>query len=180
LALAAGAWHPLPAQSRALVVFGFGGRHAPVVNLTDTGDDYSAAFSYGGGVAVQFGPRIALRASISRHRARYRGETVALSDSGATRYAYGGDLQVGWPSTSPLVPYVFLGAGAVRSDPDEMGLATTTSPAGRFGVGINRVSRIGAWFLEFGAWLYQFDGLGLKRFQFDVEGRLGFAMAIGL
>jgi hypothetical protein len=176
---AAGALCPLPAQSGALVVFGYGGRHTPLVDLSTAGDDFTAAFSYGGGLALQLSQRSAIRASVTRFRTRYRGTAATPADSSATRYAIAADLQIGWPTTSALVPYVFVGGGGIITDLDDPALPKATDAMGRFGVGMNRVSGLGAWFLEFAGILYKYDGLGFDRFQFDVEGRLGFAVAIG-
>jgi opacity protein-like surface antigen len=178
--LTAGAPRPLSAQSQALVLSVYGGRYSPLVNLTDAGDDLTAAFAFGGGLAFQLSQNAALRVSVTRHRARYRGDAVVVADSSVSRYAYGLDLQLGWPGTSVLVPYVYLGAGAVTTDFDDPAYTSTTGLAGRFGVGLNRVGGMGAWFVEVGTVLYGFDGLGLKRMQFDLEARLGFALAIGL
>jgi len=157
-----------------------GGRHFPVVNLTDAGDDLAGAFSFGGGLALQLNPNLAIRAQTTVHRARYRGTTVAPADSGMAQYVIGGDLQIGWPSTSAWVPYVYFGAGVVATDFDEATQGTSARFAGRFGLGINRVSRVGAWFLEVDGLLYKYEGFGLGRTQFDIETKLGFALALGL
>lgn len=157
-----------------------GGRHFPVVDLTDAGDDLAAAFSFGGGLALQLNPNVAIRAQTTYHRTRYRGATVAPPDSGMAQFAIGGDLQIGWPATSAWVPYIFFGAGAVTTDFDDAAQATSTRLAGRFGIGINRVSSLGAWFLEVDGLLYKFEGFGLGRTQFDIETKLGFALALGL
>ncbi len=176
----AGLVPPLSAQSNALVLFAHGGRHSPLVNLTDAGDDFAPAFSYGGGLALQLSDRAAIRFGVTRHRTRYRGEAVSLSDSSSTRYVFAADVQIGWPTTSALVPYIFFGGGALTTQSDDPSVSTDTSIMGRFGLGLNRVGGLGAWFLEFGTMLYRFNGLGFEQFQFDLEGRLGFALAVGL
>jgi len=178
--LAAGIPRPLSAQSQALLVSIHGGRHTPLVNLNDAGDDFSAAFSYGASIGLQLGPSVALRGMVTRHRARYRGETAQLSDSMATRYSYALDLQYGWPTTSALVPYIYFGGGAFSTDFDDETRSSSPSFAGRFGIGMNRVGALGAWFLEIGTLLYEFKSPNFKRVQFDIEARLGFALAIGL
>jgi hypothetical protein len=180
LLLAAGASRPLWAQDQALVVSIHGGRHSPLVNLTDGGDDLAAAFSYGGGVALQLNPNVAIRALTTYHSTRYRGTAVTPADSGMAQFVFGGDLLVGWPATSVFVPYIFFGGGAVLTDFDDPSQDTSTRFSGRFGVGLNRVSGFGAWFLEIDGLLYQFEGLGLRRTQFDVEAKLGLAIALGL
>ena len=180
LVLAAGAAHPLPAQDRALVLSVHGGRHNPLVDLTDSGDDMASGFSYGGSVALQLSPNVALRAMLTRHRTRYRGFAATVADSAASQYVAAGDVQIGWPGTSRLVPYIFLGAGAVTTDWDDPAQDSSSRFAGRFGVGLNRVSGLGAFFLEIGGLVYDVQSIGLKHVQFDVETRLGFALALGL
>jgi hypothetical protein len=180
LALAAGVPRPLSAQGQALVLSVHGGRHTPLVNLTDTGDDMVSGFSFGGGVALQLNRSVALRGMLTYHRTRYRGTPVALADSGAAQYVAAADVQVGWPGTSAFVPYIYVGGGAVATDWDDPAEDGSTRLAGRFGVGLNRVGGLGAWFLEVGGLIYEFNDIGLKRIQFELEARLGFALALGL
>lgn len=180
LGLAAGTARPLSAQEQALVVSIHGGRQSPLVNLNDVGDDLVSGFSFGGGLALQVNPNVAIRTLATYHRTRYRGTTTAPPDSGVAQYVLGADVQVGWPATSPFVPYIYFGGGAVVSAFDDPAQSTSTRPAGRFGVGLNRVGGLGAWSLEVGGLLYSFHGFELSRTQFDIEARLGFAFALGL
>jgi hypothetical protein len=177
-AAASAAAAPVAAQTRAMVLFAHGGRVTPLVNLTAIGDDFAPSFAYGGGVAFQMGPGIALRASIVASPTRYRGTTIAPADSGIGRSVWGLDLQVGWPGTSALVPYVYLGAGAAVTSPSDPGASRTTRLAGRAGAGINRVSGIGTVFAELGSLLYRYRGLGFDRYQFDVLVTVGLAVAV--
>jgi opacity protein-like surface antigen len=180
LVLATGVAHPLPAQNQALVLSVHGGRHNPLVDLTDAGDDLAAGFSYGGGIALQLNPNVALRGMVTRHRTRYRGSAATLADSAASQFVAAGDVQIGWPGTSALVPYIYVGGGGVITDWDDPVQDSSSRFAGRFGVGLNRVSGLGAFFLEIGGLIYEFKSIGLKHVQFDVETRLGFALALGL
>lgn len=178
--MGAGALRPLPAQDQALVLFVSGGRHAPLVDLAEVGDELSPGFAYGGGLALQFGPRVALRASVGRHRGNYRGDAIVVPDSGFVRLVWATDLQFGWPATSALVPYVYVGGAVITTDFDDDALATVTGAGGRVGVGLNRVGGLGAWFLELGTVLHKFSGHGFDRLQLDLEARVGFALALGL
>jgi hypothetical protein len=180
LVLAAGVPRPLQGQDQALILSIHGGRHTPVVELSDAGDDLVSAFSFGGSVALQLNPNVALRGMATYHGTRYRGPTVSLTDTSAAQVVAMADLQIGWPGTSALVPYIYFGAGAVVTDFKDPAHDLSTRFGGRFGVGINRVSGLGAWFLEVGGLLYEFNTIGLKRIQFDVETRLGYALALGL
>ena len=180
LILAAGAPRPLHGQDQALVLSIHGGRHTPVVELSDAGDDMVAAFSFGGSVALQLNPNVAIRGMATYHGTRYRGPTVSLADSSASQVVAMADLQIGWPGTSALVPYIYFGGGAVLTDFKDPAWDLSTRFGGRFGVGMNRVSSLGAWFLEVGGLLYGYKAIGLERIQFDVEARLGYALALGL
>jgi hypothetical protein len=180
LVLATGVLRPLRGQDQALVVAVHAGRHTPVIELSDAGDDLVAAFSFGGGLALQLNPNVALRGGVTYHRTRYRGSTVSLSDSSATQIVAMADLQIGWPGTSALVPYVYVGAGAVMTDVSDPAYDVSARFGGHAGLGVNRVGGLGAWFLEVGGLVYDFKAIGLQRMQFDVEARLGFALALGL
>ncbi|MGD2135037.1 MAG: hypothetical protein PVF27_02710 [Gemmatimonadales bacterium] len=174
----------LPALPRSadaqsgLIVFGHAGRAWPAVDLSDAGDRLTSAFTYGAGVALQIGGRIALRGSLTRSAPGYRGTTVALADSGMTRTYLGGDLQVGWPGTTSLVPYVVVGGGVMQSDPADGSQGTVTDVAGRLGLGANRLIGVGAVFLEVTATGYKFTGLGFDRLQIDVTLQAGLALAV--
>lgn len=166
------------AQSRAVVLFGHGGRHFSLVNLAEGGDRFSSAFSFGGGLALQVGTSVALRGGVTYVTTNYIGSTLSLADSGLTRLYFGGDLQFGWPTEGGFVPYLFLGGGAVRIDPDDDLLETVTDLAGRVGAGFNRVAGFGAFFVEVVGWIYRFNSFGFDRAQFDVglQGGLAFAL----
>ncbi|NIM49703.1 MAG: hypothetical protein GTN62_05605 [Gemmatimonadales bacterium] len=166
------------AQSRAVVLFGHGGRHFSVVNLAEGGDQFSSAFSFGGGLALQVGATAALRGSATYLKTNYAGSTLSLAEPGLARLYFGGDLQFGWPSEAGFVPYLFLGGGAVRTDPDDDSLESVTDLAGRFGAGFNRVAGLGAFFVEVVGWIYRFNSYGFDRAQFDVglQGGLAFAL----
>lgn len=77
LSLAAG---PAAAQTNALVLFVDGGRSASVVDLSGDGDEFTDAFTLGGGVGIQLGPTTAVRGSFRRADSEYRGSTLSLAD----------------------------------------------------------------------------------------------------
>lgn len=172
--------HPglLDAQRRALVVFGHAGRYSSLVDLSSGGDDLAPGFAVGVGAAIQLGPRTAIRGAVTRVRSTYRGG--ALADSGLTRMYYGADLQLGWPTVSGFVPYLFLGGAAVATGPDDAAATVATRFGGRAGTGINYVSGFGAVFAEVLGTGYKFSGLGFERFQLDVALHAGLALALRL
>lgn len=173
LSLAAG---PAAAQTNALILFVDGGRSAPLVDLSSSGDDFAGAFTLGGGVGLQLGPTTAVRGSFRRADSEYRGSALSLADSGVGRTYLGIDLQTGWPGTSGFVPYVFVGGGAVRTVPDDPGQLATTTAGGRLGAGFNWLSGPLALFAEADAWVYRFNGMGFEQIQVDVLMRAGLAV----
>lgn len=168
---------PLHAQS-ALVLFGHVGRAWPTTALADSGDDLTSAFALGAGAGLQVNGHVAVRASLTRSEPEYRGATVALTQPRVVRTYVGGDLQIGWPADSPLVPYVLFGGGVVRSAPEDASQQGSSDIAGRIGVGINRLGSFGVFFIEAVGMAYKFSGLGFDRLQIDLTVQAGWAVAL--
>lgn len=167
---------PVSAQTNALVLFVSGSRVASLVDLSTNGDDFSGAFALGGGVGLQVGGATALRASFTRGSTTYRGPTLGAADPDMRRTYVGADVQAGWPGTSGFVPYVFVGGGAVHTDPSGSAQPAVTSPAARLGLGFNWLSRPGVVFAEAAVWGYRFEGLGFSRAQLDAFITAGLAV----
>ncbi|HEX9691591.1 MAG TPA: hypothetical protein VGA22_05790 [Gemmatimonadales bacterium] len=166
------------AQDGALVIHAHGSYFAPLSSLSDTTDDLAPSVAYGGGVGVQLGGRVAIRGDLTIVATRYRGPTATVNPDGIGRLYVFGDLQVGWPGTSNLVPYVLVGAGAVRNAPRDPTQPSTWSPAGRGGVGVNYLSGLGAVFVEVHAVASRFASLGFSKLQLDLAVHTGLAFAI--
>jgi hypothetical protein len=168
------------AQSKALVLFVNGGRWTTISNLGAAGDRFTADWTYGGGVGLQLSPKVAFRASAMRLRTTYIGDTITPDDRDVTRVYYMGDLQVGWPTATGWAPYVYFGAGAVATDPDDASLESFTDFVSRGGIGVNYLTKVGVLFLEMDGWLWRLNSLDVSfegvKFEFSV--RMGYAFVI--
>lgn len=178
--LASLATSPVAGQSRALVLFGQGGRLVPVIDLSSDGDAISSGTSLGAGIALQFGERSALRGSFVIVESDYEGPSQNLSDRGVTRTFMGLDLMFGLPTDIGLAPYVFFGGGRVAVNPADPSIEGFAKIAGRVGSGVNLVptNSLFAIFLEFGGWLYEFDRMDFDRVQLDLALTGGVALAV--
>ena len=105
--------------------------------------------------------------------ARAEGEGTGNSFSGQefNHYFYGGDVQLRYPTTSGIAPYVLLGAGAVTIDnADNTAFESFTKFAGKGGAGIEYVVP-GSNFGLFGqatTYVYQYDQSGFDKTQADL------------
>ncbi len=166
------------AQSRALIALAHGGGFFPLTKLASGGDDFSFGVSVGGALGLQISPNVALRGSATYVRTNYRGATLTLTDVAFTRLFYAADVQIGWPTESGFAPYLLGGAGAVRVDPRDSGIASFTKLGVRFGSGLNHVSGFGVIFLEASGWVYRFNQLGFDRTQVELLLHFGVAFAV--
>jgi len=168
---------PAAAQS-AIVPFVFGAHYTSLSTLSDEGDEIAPRFAWGGGVALQLTESFAVRASGTLVKTQYRGDALAVSDSTVSRIYAFGDMQVGWPGTKSLVPYLFVGIGGVRSDFEDQNVETNTYFAVRAGGGVNYLSGVGAFFLETLVTGYRWTAAPFSSTQFDWSIHFGYAVAI--
>ncbi len=171
---------PIAGQSHAIIVFGYGGRLIPAADLSDAGDALSTGTMLGGGIGLQFGGRSALRASFSMVESDYEGPSLNLGDRGMSRNYLGLDLMFGLPTEFGLAPYAFFGGGRVALEPTDPSIQGFSKLAGRIGAGLNLVptNSFVVLFVEFGAWLYEFDRLGFESTQLDMMILGGLAFAV--
>ena len=168
---------PAAAQS-AIVPFILGAHYTPLSALSDEGDEIAPRFAWGAGVAFQLTESFALRASGTFVKTQYRGDALAVTDSTVSRtYAFG-DMQIGWPGTKSLVPYMIVGVGAVRSDFEDQNTGTNTYFSVRAGGGVNYLSGMGAFFLETHVTGYRWTAAPFSSTQVDWSISFGYAVAI--
>jgi hypothetical protein len=167
---------PAAAQS-AIVLFLYGSNYTPLSSLSAEGDEIGPRFGYGGGIAFQLTQSFALRASSTVINTQYRGDALAVTDSTVGRLYAFGDMQIGWPGTSNLVPYFLLGVGAVRTDFKDQNVETATYFGVRAGGGVNYLSSIGAFFLETHITGYRWTAAPFSSTQVDWAINLGLAFA---
>jgi len=168
------------AQNRALILLAHGAYQMTAGNLNDQGDDLSAGWVGGGGLALQISSSLALRGSASVGRGVLHSVSPGLDGMALHRTVVSVDLQAGVPTTSGWTPYALAGAGFVHVNPQGESTEAFTSFAPHFAAGTVYVmdNRFLSLFWEIGGILYDFDALGYSSYQFDFELRAGLAYAI--
>jgi len=164
--------HPVAAQS-SIFVFGQGGGFSSVEDLNPAGTaEFDTGFTVGGGVGLQFNKYLAVRGSFDFAQTDVQGLGVAqLTGMEIDQFFYGGDIQLRYPSSIGVSPYVFGGAGAVTIDATGANnLDRFTKFTGRFGGGISYEfpgSGVGIFGEGLGL-VYDFDQAGANKTQFDI------------
>jgi opacity protein-like surface antigen len=134
-------------------------------------------YNLGAGVALPLGDDVAVRASYAFSRAESEAVSgVPIATQEFDRHYVGADLQLKPSFGSDSVrPFLSAGLGFVNvSAPQPLGSFRDhdfTKPAGRFGVGLEYLpprSPFGL-YTEAAGWLYDWDGFGLERTQFDAN-----------
>jgi hypothetical protein len=149
----------LPAQERGVVVSVMGGGYSQLVKLDGT--HFNPGFALGACGGVELTRLFALHADLTWARTLAHGP-VAFSGQEVNRVFYGAHVEFRAPLERGLIPFAFVGAGAVTIDPGdvptvrglESGLSTSTfyyqpdaeaehlwssaftQPAATFGVGL--------------------------------------------
>ena len=176
LVIAAAAGTPLAAQDHAVTIFARGGGYNGLTKLNDAGtaDFKKTGYNLGGGVDVQVQKYVSLRGDFTYGRNELRNNSTPTGVK-ANRYLYDAAVQLQYPTSGGIEPYVFAGGGAVTVHQVGATAPDKTKGAGTFGLGLNyRIpgSQFGI-FAEGKSWLYKLDGLsgalaGFNKTQFDL------------
>jgi Outer membrane protein beta-barrel domain len=174
---------PAAAQDRAVVFQVLGGGYNHLANLSASGPEahFKTGFALGGAVGVHLNQYLAVHADFTFARNQARG-ALAFAGDNVDRYFYGGHLELRYPVTASLSPFLFGGAGGVTVSQRTTANQTTaftrfTKPAGMFGAGLSYLIP-GApveLLAEGKALTYKWDAAGFNRMQWDVTYSLGFA-----
>jgi opacity protein-like surface antigen len=167
---------PLAAQDRAVSIFARSGGYNALTNLNDAGsaDFKKVGYTVGGGVAVQVQRFVTLRGDFDYARNQFRLNQQATGQN-VNRFFYDASLQLQYPTSVGLEPYVFAGGGAVTIH--EVGAVgqDKTKGTGTFGLGLNYTvpsTGVGV-FIEGKSWLYNPTNLtgplaGVDKLQYEV------------
>ncbi len=176
LIIAAGAGHPLAAQNHAFQLFARGGGYNGLTNLNDAGtaDFKKTGYNLGGGVGIELHKYVALRGDFSYGRNELRTNSTPTGTH-INRYFYDAAVQLQYPTSGGLTPYLFAGGGGVTVHQSGTTGEDKTRGAGTFGLGVNyRIpnSPLGV-FVEGKSWLYKLDGMsgalaGFDKTQFEL------------
>ena len=184
-ALAGGWATPARAQTSAILVFVQGARWWPVSDLSEAGDKFAASWSYGAGFGWQFHDQASLRLSASTVSTNWVGDRLfeifpEVTDRNFRRNYFMADIQLGWPTASGMVPYLYAGAGVVATNPQDEALESFTDFTARFGAGLNLLTRFGVWFIEsdMAAWRLNSIDVEFYGLKLEVSRRRGWALVI--
>ena len=178
---------PVAAQSRGVVLFARGGGFSPLANLNSAGTaDIKTGFNAGGGLAVDLHKYVALRGDFSFGRGELR---LAGTGTGVhlNKFFYGGALQLQYPTSGGVTPYLFGGGGAVTIHEENTSGQNKTRGAGTFGAGIRYTlphSGFGV-FAEGAGWVYKHRDVagstsGFDKTQVDALYSAGISYRLGL
>lgn len=178
---------PAAAQSRGLVFFAHGGGFSPLENLNATGTaDIKTGFNVGGGLAIDLHKYVALRGDfdVARGELRLGGAQTGIH---LNKYFYGGALQLQYPTSGGITPYVFGGGGAVTIHEQNTNGQDKTRAAGTFGAGIRYSlphSGFGI-FAEGAGWVYKHRNVpgstaGFDKTQVDALYSAGLSYRLGV
>jgi opacity protein-like surface antigen len=154
-----------------VVFFANGGGNSSVTDLDDAGtSSLKTGWTAGGGAGLQLNRYLAVRGTFDFAQADGASATPFAGQS-LNHYFYGGDLQLRYPTTSGLAPYVLLGAGAVTIDnPDNAAFDRFTKFAGKGGLGVEYTlprSDFGL-YAQANSYVYRFDRNGFDKTQVDL------------
>lgn len=158
LVLTAAVSSPAAGQDRAITLSARSGGFNALTDLDAAGSRSfgSTGYSVGGGVGVQLHRYVAVRADLTYARSEYR-----LNDAGTgnnlNRFFYDAAVQLQYPTSLGLMPYVYAGAGAVTLHQVGTSGQDKTRVTGAFGLGLNyTIPRSGlGLFAEGRSWLYK-------------------------
>jgi opacity protein-like surface antigen len=158
LALSAVAFSPAAAQDRAVTVSARSGGFNAITDLDDAGARSfgSTGYSVGGGVSVDLHRFVAVRADFTYARNELE-QDGAGTGTDLNRFFYEAALQLQYPTSFGLMPYVYAGGGAVTLHEVGTSGENKTKPTAAFGLGLNYTvprSNIG-FFVEGRSWLYK-------------------------
>jgi opacity protein-like surface antigen len=154
-----------------VVLFANGGGNSSLTDLDEAGTaSLKTGWTAGGGAGVQLNRYVAIRGTFDYAQAD--GESASpLAGQSLKHYFYGGDVQLRYPTTSGLAPYVLLGAGAVTIDnSDNAAFDSFTKFAGKGGLGLEYIiprSDFGL-YAQANSYVYKFDQNGFDKTQVDL------------
>jgi opacity protein-like surface antigen len=167
---------PVAAQNQALSLFARSGGYNALTNLNDAGsaDLKKIGYTVGGGVGVQVHKFVTLRGDFTYARNPLRLNSVETGQD-VNRFFYDAAVQLQYPTSVGLEPYLFAGGGAVTIHQVGTSGQDKTKGTGTFGLGLNYTvpaSGLG-FFIEGKSWLYNPTNLsgalaGVDKWQYEL------------
>lgn len=156
----------------SLVFFANGGGYSPATDLNSSGTaSLKTGWAAGGGAGIQLNRYVAVRAGLDYARSKGDDGSIAFAGQTIRHWFYGADLQLRYPSSSGLAPYLLAGAGAVtingKNTPTLDDTFTKFAGKGGLGVEYNLPSGFGM-FVQGTSYIYKFDRAGFDKTQVDL------------
>jgi opacity protein-like surface antigen len=168
----------------SVVLFANGGGYSPVTDLNSSGTaSLSTGWAVGGGAGVQLNPYVAIRAGLDYARSEGDEGSVAFDGQTLRHWFYGGDLQLRYPLSSGLAPYLLAGAGAVTINGEDTPALdeSFTKFAGKGGLGVEySLPRGFTMFVQGSSYIYKLDEGGFDKTQVDVLWNAGLTYRFAL
>lgn len=169
---------------RTLYLYGVAGGATSVNDLDDAETtSLSSEFTGGGGIGYQFSKVIGIRGDImfSQPSVEGSGLTGVANGSDMDRLFYGGEVTFSLPTSGRFVPFVGVGGGVVRLDPDQGGSFSEGAFRGSLGVNyrVPGADRLGI-LVQGTGWAYSFDRFGVDNNQFDIVYSAGISYSFRL
>ncbi len=187
--IALGASLPVRAQGRAVTIFVYGGGYSPLRDLNSAGtDQFQTRRTVAGGVGYEVDRNVELRATLTEAASQFVESGVAY-DKYLNRYYLAGEAMYEHPFARGVMPYGFVGFGAVRLH--ETGTRTSADKIQGFadvGVGVAYRVRKSGWslFVQGVGFFYSLTGMTTPTFtrfnraQVDAAWTAGAAYRVGL
>jgi opacity protein-like surface antigen len=161
----------------SLVFFANGGGYSPTADLNSSGTaSLTTGWAVGGGAGVQLNRYVAVRAGLDYARSEGDDASIAFAGQTIRHWFYGADLQLRYPTSNGLAPYLLAGAGAVtikgKDTPTLQDSFTKFAGKGGLGVEYNLPSSLGM-FVQGTSYIYKFDQGGFDKTQVDVLWNVG-------
>jgi hypothetical protein len=182
LLLPAGAAAQSATDQRGVVLFANAGGNSPLTDLNAAGSaTLKTGWAAGGGIGYQLNRYAAIRGTFDFARSK-GDQTSSFSGQRFNHYFYGGDVQLRYPTTGGIAPYLLIGAGAVTIDNiDAPAFDRFTKLAGKGGLGVEYNvprSNLGL-FAQAASYVYKYDRNGFDKTQADLlwTGGLSYRLA---
>jgi opacity protein-like surface antigen len=175
---------PLTAQ-RAVVFNLNGGGYNHFTNLNASGAptaDFKPGYNLGASLGLDLTKYYGVHADFTYAHAQARG-TSAFAGADVQRYFYGAHVEVRYPFESGLVPFGFVGGGAVTvRQAHNTPVPTFTKPAAMLGAGFGYTLPRSAFelFGEGKTLVYQWNRMGFDKTLWDVTYSVGLAYRLSL
>jgi len=178
LALTAILATPALAQDHSLTLFGRSGGFNSLTNLNNAGtmDFKQVGYTVGGGAAAEVQRYVSIRGDFTYARNPFRVNQINHTGPDVARYFYDAAIQLQYPTSVGLEPYLFVGGGAVTIRQVGVSGQDKTKGTGTAGLGLNyTIPRIGlGFFAEGKSWLYNPTDLtgilaGIDKLQYEIS-----------